>query len=40
MEGSLAKAAYNNDDSLDCNKLDFIMELNEDLFEAGGKRCS
>ena len=28
MEGSLAKAACNNDDSCDCNKLDFIIELN------------
>ena len=40
MKGSLAKAACNNDDSLDCNKLDFLIELNKDLFEAGGKRCS
>ena len=29
-----------NDNSLDCNKLDFIRELNSDLFEADGKRCS
>ena len=25
-EGSLAKAAYNNDDSLCCNNLNFIIE--------------
>ena len=34
----LAKAACNNDDSLGCNKLNFIIELNY-LFEAGGRRC-
>ena len=28
MEGSLAKAAYNNDDSLCCNNLNFIVESN------------
>ena len=46
MAGHLVRKARSprrrviNDDFLDCNKLDFIIQLNSNLFEAGGKRCS